>query len=99
MSNSALIAAHAASEAGPTLFVGFELAKSAWLIGLYSPELGTKVSRHKVDGGDLGKVLDLIAVAKQRLLRLGKVDRVRRIDLRSGLRWFLAASCASVGWG
>jgi hypothetical protein len=36
-----------------------ELAKSAWLIGLYSPELGTKVSRHKVDGGDLGKVFKI----------------------------------------
>ena len=81
MSNSALIAADAASEAGPALFVGFELAKSAWLIGLYSPELGTKVSRHKVDGGDLGKVLDLIAVAKERLLRLGKVDRVRVVSI------------------
>ena len=81
MSNSALIAADPASEAGPALFVGFELAKSAWLIGLYSPELGTKVSRHKVDGGVLGKVLDLIAVAKERLLRLGKVDRVRVVSI------------------
>jgi transposase len=81
MSNSALIAAPAASEAGPTVFVGFELAKSAWLIGLYSPELGTKVSRHKVDGGDLGKVLDLIAVAKQSLLRSGKAARVRVVSI------------------
>jgi transposase len=80
MSNSVLTAAPAGEE-DATLFLGFELAKSAWLIGLYAPELSTKVSRHKVDGGDLSKVLDLIAAAKQRLLRSGKGARVRVVSI------------------
>ena len=39
MSNSAPIAPSAREEVA-TLFVGFELSKSTWLIGLYAPELG-----------------------------------------------------------
>ena len=31
-----------------TLFVGFELSKATWLIGLYSPQLGKTISRYKV---------------------------------------------------
>ena len=48
------IAVPAAQGDVATLFVGFELSKSIWLIGLYAPELGKTISRHKVDGGDLG---------------------------------------------
>ena len=55
-----MIAASAAQEEGATLFVGFELSKSTWLIGLYAPELGAVVSRHKVDGGDLGRAQELM---------------------------------------
>ena len=38
---SKLIAAPAAQDDVATLFVGFELSKSTWLIGLYAPELGS----------------------------------------------------------
>ena len=76
MSTALVIAASAAQEEGATLFVGFELSKSTWLIGLYAPELGTTVSRHKVDGGDLGRVQALIEAAKQRLEKVGKHVRV-----------------------
>ena len=31
------------------------LSKSTWLIGLYAPELGKSISRHKVDGIALGR--------------------------------------------
>jgi len=44
---SKLIAAPAAQCDVATLFVGFELSKSTWLIGLYAPELGSTISRHK----------------------------------------------------
>src|SRR5215469_8553735 len=75
MSSSALIAP-AAKEEVATLFVGFELSKSTWLIGLYAPELGKSISRHKVDGGDANAALELIAAARRRLERLGKPVRV-----------------------
>ena len=76
MSTALVIAASAAQEEGATLFVGFELSKSTWLIGLYAPELGTTVSRHKVDGGDLSRAQALIETAKQRLEKAGKPVRV-----------------------
>jgi transposase len=56
--------------------VGFELGKGTWLIGLYAPELGRTVSRYKIDGGDLGKVLELIAAMRRRLAKLGKPVRM-----------------------
>ena len=70
------IASPAAQGEGRTLFVGFELGKSTWLIGLYAPELGKSVSRHKVDGGDLGRVQELIETARRRLARDGGPVRV-----------------------
>ena len=63
------IASPAAQGEGGTLFVGFELGKSTWLIGLYAPELGKSVSRHKVDGGDVGRVQELIETTRRRLAR------------------------------
>jgi transposase len=75
MSSSALIAPAAKGEVA-TLFVAFELSKSTWLIGLYAPELGKSISRHKVDGGDANAALELIAAARRRLERLGKPVRV-----------------------
>ena len=76
MSNSALIPTPAAQIEVATLFVGFELSKSTWLVGLYAPELGKTISRHKIDGGDLGAALKLIAAAKRRLEKEGKPVRV-----------------------
>jgi transposase len=75
MSSSALIAPAAKGEVA-TLFVGFELSKSTWLIGLYAPELGKSISRHKVDGGDAAAALGLITATSRRLERLGKPVRV-----------------------
>src|SRR5512132_4628225 len=76
MSTSTLIETPAAHDEHATLFGGFELGKSTWLIGLYAPELGRTVSRHKIDGGDFGKVLELIAAMRRRLAKLGKPVRV-----------------------
>ena len=73
---SKLIAAPAAQGNVATLFVGFELSKSTWLIGLYAPELGSTISRHKIDGGDLEKAIALIEAARKRLAGRGKPVRV-----------------------
>jgi transposase len=75
MSNSAPIAPAARDEVA-TLFVGFELSKSTWLIGLYAPELGKTISRHKLEGGDVDGALELIATTRRRLEKLGKPVRV-----------------------
>lgn len=75
MSSSALIAPAAKQEVA-TLFVGFELSKSTWLIGLYAPELGKSISRHKVNGGDADAALELIAATRRRLERSDKPVRV-----------------------
>ena len=76
MSTSTLIETPAAQDEHATLFVGFELGKATWLIGLYAPELGRTVSRYKIDGGDLGKVLELIGAMRRRLEKLGQPVRV-----------------------
>ena len=73
---SKLIAAPAAQGNVATLFVGFELSKSTWLIGLYAPELGSTISRHKIDGGNLEKAIALIEAARKRLAGRGKPVRV-----------------------
>ena len=65
MSTSAL--APAAQDEIATLFVGFELSKATWLLGLYSPQLGKTISRYKVDGGDADAALERITVARLRL--------------------------------
>src|SRR6516225_1916964 len=74
MSTSAL--APAAQDEIATLFVGFELSKATWLIGLYSPQLGKTISRYKVDGGDVDAALERITVARLQLEKLGKPVRV-----------------------
>ena len=76
MSTSTLTETPAAQEERATLYVGFELGKSSWLIGVYSPALGRTVSRYKIAGGDLAKVLELIAMMRRRIEKLGKPVRV-----------------------
>lgn len=74
MSHSVLIAPAASGEIA-TLFVGFELSKSTWLIGLYAPELGKTISHHKVEGGDVSSALELIDAARRRLESAGRPVR------------------------
>ena len=59
-----------------TLYVAFELGKWAWLVGLFSPELGKGISRHKIAGVDLKKVMELIATARTRLEERGRSVRI-----------------------
>src|SRR5512132_173313 len=76
LSTSPLSETPAAQDERATLVVGSELGKTTWLIGLDAPELGRTVSRYKIDGGDLGKVLELIAAIRRRLEKLGKPVRM-----------------------
>src|SRR5262252_6252254 len=93
MSTSAL--APAAQDEIATLFVGFELSKATWLIGLYSPQLGKTISRYKVDGGDVDAALERITVARLRLEKLGKPVRV--VSIYEGVRRVLVAPPADGG--
>jgi hypothetical protein len=57
---STLALAPATQDEIARLFVGFELSKAIWLIGLYSSQLGKTISRYKVDGGDVDAALKRI---------------------------------------
>ncbi len=70
--STAVVNAPAGQEEIATLFVGFELSKATWLIGMCSPQLGKTISRHKVEGGAVSVALERIAVASRRLENLGK---------------------------
>src|SRR3982750_4217034 len=48
-----------AETASATLFVALELSRSTWLVALHSP-LTSKVSQHRLDGGDTDGLLALI---------------------------------------
>jgi transposase len=51
-----------------TLFVSLELGKSKWVVTVNSPG-GEKFSRHVVEGGDGGSLLDLLARLKAKAER------------------------------
>jgi transposase len=76
MTSSHHIDTLAAGEKDATLYVAFELAKSKWLIGLLvSGE--SKLSQHKVDGGDTAAVWHLITKKRDRAeKKLGRRLRV-----------------------
>lgn len=59
-----------------TLFVALELSQATWLIGLHSP-IADKISLHRVNGGDIGKLLALIERRREQAARhLGRSVRV-----------------------
>jgi transposase len=59
-----------------TLYVAFELGKWAWLVGLFAPELGKGISRHKIAGGDLKRVMDVLATARARVEQPQRTVRI-----------------------
>ena len=79
MSTSQPIETPVAEQRSATLYVAFELGKWSWLVGLFAPELGKGISRHKTAGGDVKKVMDLIATARARLEQPGRSVRVASI--------------------
>jgi transposase len=76
MSTSQLIETPVIEAPSVTLYVAFELGKWAWLVGLFAPELGKGISRYKIAGGELNKVMDLIAGARARLKQRGRSVRI-----------------------
>jgi len=59
-----------------TIFVAIELSQRSWLVTLHSPERD-RLSRHKLEGGDLAGFLGLIASVRERAARkLGAEPRV-----------------------
>jgi transposase len=59
-----------------TIFVAIELSQRTWLVTIHSPDRD-RISRHKLEGGDLSGLLALIERVRQRAWRaLGSVPAV-----------------------
>ena len=59
-----------------TLFVALELSATTWLVALHSP-IADKISLHRIDGGDTGKLLALIEKKREQAARrLGRTVRI-----------------------
>jgi transposase len=59
-----------------TIFVAIELSQKTWLVTLHSPDRD-RISRHKLEGGDHGGLLELIEKVRRRAVeKLGSVPRV-----------------------
>jgi transposase len=59
-----------------TIFVAIELSQKTWLVTLHSPDRD-RISRHKLEGGDHGGLLELIEKVRRRAAeKLGSVPRV-----------------------
>jgi transposase len=59
-----------------TLFVALELSDATWLVALHSP-IADKISLHRIDGGDTGKLLALIEKKREQAARqLGRTVRI-----------------------
>lgn len=55
-------------ERGEVIFVALELSKSKWLMALQSP-ICDKISLHRVDGGDTGRLMALVRRSRDRAER------------------------------
>lgn len=59
-----------------TIFVAIELSQKTWLVTLHSPDRD-RISRHKLEGGDHGGLLELIEKVRRRAAeKLGSAPRV-----------------------
>jgi transposase len=74
-----------------TIYVTFELSKAKWQLGLMMPG-AEKMSRHRIDGGDLASLSQVLAKARAKAQQLGKPVRI--VSCYEA-RWSLAASLAN----
>jgi transposase len=58
-----------------TVYVAFELSKSNWQLGVMLPG-AEKMSRYRIDGGDLASLSNVLAKVRQRAEQLGKPVRI-----------------------
>src|SRR5947209_19129165 len=58
-----------------TVYVAFELSKSKWQLGMMMPG-AEKMSRYRIDGGDVAALSSLLARARAKAAQLGKPVRV-----------------------
>jgi transposase len=58
-----------------TVYVAFELSKSKWQLGVLTPG-AQKLSRYRIDGGDLAALSDLLARVRAKAERQGKPVRI-----------------------
>src|SRR5215217_7305453 len=58
-----------------TVYVAFELSKSKWQLGVLTPG-SEKMSRYRIDGGDLAAVSSVLGRARAKAERLGKPVRI-----------------------
>ena|SRR5687768_11619403 len=58
-----------------TIYVAFELSKSTWQLGVMLPG-AEKMSRYRIDGGDLASLSNVLAKVRQKAEQLGKVVRI-----------------------
>jgi transposase len=49
------------------IFVSLELSRATWLVTSLSPGNGEKMSKHAVQGGDVGELLSRFAIFKRKL--------------------------------
>lgn len=69
---------HADAPAGceyATVYVAFELSKAKWQLGVMLPG-AEKMSRYRIDGGNLAELSSVLATARARAERLGKPVRI-----------------------
>ena len=73
-----MLADHTDAPAGceyATVYVAFELSKSKWQIAVRTPG-SEKLSRYRIDGGDLAALSGLLARARAKAQQLGKLVRI-----------------------
>src|SRR5215217_2044774 len=58
-----------------TVYVAFELSKSKWQLGVLTPG-SEKMSRYRIDGGDLAALSGILGRARAKAELLGKPVRV-----------------------
>ncbi|HMK80294.1 MAG TPA: hypothetical protein VK438_11635, partial [Xanthobacteraceae bacterium] len=66
--------APASTEYG-TIYIAFELSKSKWYLGVMMPG-AEKMSRYRIDGGDLAALSILLAKLRAKAQQLGKPVRI-----------------------
>lgn len=58
-----------------TIYIAFELSKSKWQLGIMLPGAG-KMSRYRIEGGNLGELSGVLARVRARAEQLGKPVRI-----------------------